>query len=84
MTTALLQVHQDGIGKWPTDFDHKKFQLQAENKSYFMIELHVEETDLDAFKAEMKKETIPYTFVLVYDSPAGPHSIYVRDFDYEK
>ena len=82
ITTALLNEHKDGEGKWPEDFHDKHYQLQDVRANYWRLTLSVVRTDQAEFLLDLKSGKPTSTYVLVYrDRGIGLHCVYVRDHE---
>ena len=82
----LLQEHKDGEGKWPTEFNGKKYQFQ-DNKSrlYWATDIKVEKLkrrNIQGFICDISS-THCFDYLLVYHPPYtnGWHCVYVTNYD---
>ena len=87
MTTALLQEHKDGDGKWPHEFHNKTYQLMDRVRRHWRLTLSVKMLQTsNEFISDIGQKLQNNTYVMVYplnpSNPAGAkHCIYARGYD---
>ena len=78
----LLQEHKDGEGKWPTEFNGKKYQFQ-DNKSrlYWATDIKVEKLkrrNIQGFICDISS-THCFDYLLVYPDPPNTDRLHCVD-----
>ena len=90
MTGVLLNEHKDGSGKWPHEFDGRKYLVHDKFSKYYEIPLKVTPCKKNEFVKDMKNKKAgglqKNTYVLVYpmnfDEPdKAKHCVYAEGFE---
>ena len=82
----LINEHNDGDGKWPTEFHLKTYTFRDENSRCWLTTLHIKEVqELEYMIEDLKNLQQHNTYVLVYpqyqSNPKGPsHCIFVERY----
>ena len=78
---VLLQEHKDGEGKWPTEFNGKKFQFQdKQSRLFWETDINV---DIQKFICDISSIHC-FDHLLVYPDPRNTdrlHCVYVTHYD---
>ena len=74
------------MGKWPTEFDGKSYQLQdRKKKNWWDVTLSVEEIPSGQYPEELGENMENFEYVLVYKhGGAILHAVYVFSYNSKK
>ena len=79
-----MSCFQDGVGKWPTEFDGKCYQFQDEDTyKWWDTTLQITEIPKGTYHEELQRGMDKYEYVLVYQGVVM-HAVYVDKYNAKK
>lgn len=84
---TLINEHKDGDGKWPHEFNHKRYIFQDSNNKYWETKLFVQKLPSEKdFINDVTSHFQVNTYVLVYPLNRNypneeKHCVYAEDYD---